>query len=59
MRGNLQMGNNQITGSNDPSADDHAVNQKYVKDNYLSLYGNNQMGHSLDMNDNRIMGLTK
>ena len=37
MSGNLQVGNNQITRLNDPSADDHAVNQKYVKDNYLSL----------------------
>ena len=52
------MGNNQITGLSDPSANDHAVNQKYVNDDYLSLYGNNQMGSTLDMNDNRITGLT-
>lgn len=52
------MGNNQITGLSDPSANDHAVNQKYVNDNYLSLYGNNQMGSTLDMNDNRTTGLT-
>ena len=56
--GNLQMGNNQITGLSDPTANDHAVNQKYVNDNYLSLYGNNQMGSTLDMNDNGITGLT-
>lgn len=57
MSGNLQMRNNQITGLNDPSANDHTVYQKFVKDNYLSIHRNNQMEHSLDMNDNQIIGL--
>ena len=47
-----------ITGLNDPSANDHAVNKKYVNDNYLSLHGSNQIEGPLDMNDNRITGLT-
>ena len=58
MSGNLQMGNNQITGLSDPNANDHAVNKKYVNDNYLSLHGKKQMVAPLDMNDNRITGLT-
>lgn len=35
----------------------HLIKQ-YVNDNYLSLYGCNQMEGPLNVNDNRITGLT-
>ena len=58
MSGNLQVGNNQITRLNDPSADDHAVNQKYVKDIIWAYIETIKWDVLWIWNDNRIMGLT-
>lgn len=44
MSGNLQMGNNPLTGLSSPNADDQAVNQKYANDDYLKLSGGNMTG---------------